>query len=195
MGGLRGLQSAAEIPHPRCGGSTRRLQRHGRPLSSDRQPSQTEMPAGTPFVLTLREEGSNLARATRADLEAIPAFRDHFVIHAETDVLHSERVHEFTWTLRPRSEAVTEMPAISLSWFNPETDKFERAHSEPIPLRVTPAPVRSDPLPPVVAKTPPVADEPPASPQPESQLVHAHSLRGRSLESVSPCSWSRRLSW
>src|SRR6185312_7713147 len=86
--------------------------------------SQTEMPAGTPFVLTLREEGSNLARATAPDLEAIPAFRDHFVIHAETDVLHSERVHEFTWTVRPRSEAVTEIPAVSLSWFNPDTGKF-----------------------------------------------------------------------
>jgi hypothetical protein len=125
--------------------------------------SRTEMPAGTPFTLTLREEAySNLARATPPNLEAVPAFRDRFTIRAEKDELRAENVREFTWTLRPRSETVTEVPAISLSWFDPKTEQFQRVHSDAIPLRVTPAPVRAAP-PQGAVDEPTVAEEPSAT--------------------------------
>ncbi len=80
--------------------------------------SQTEMPAGTPFVFTLRQEGEgNLARATPPDLNAQPGF----------------------------------------------SDRFESAKSEPIPLKVTPAP-------PAAAAPAPAAPDVPAI-RPEDVLT------------------------
>ena len=129
--------------------------------------SRTEMPAGTPFTLTLREEGQgNLSAVTPPRLEDMPDFADHFVIRAESDNLRSEKVREFTWTLRPRSEAATEVPAISVSWFDSRKETFQRVRSEPIPLKVTPAPAGQAPLDPA-----PAANEPAAPPQDDGQLV------------------------
>lgn len=129
--------------------------------------SRTEMQAGTPFTLTLREEGQgNLSAATPPRLEEMPGFADHFVIRAEGDKLRSDKVREFTWTLRPRSEAATEVPAITVSWFDSRKETFERVRSEPIPLKVTPAPAGQAPLDPA-----PAANEPAAPPPDESRLV------------------------
>jgi hypothetical protein len=103
--------------------------------------NQTEMPAGTPFVFTLRQEGDgNLARATPPDLNAQPGFSDRFAIHPEGDRLLADGVREFSYTLRPRNENVAEIPSVSISFYNPKTDRYESARSEPIPLKVTPAP-------------------------------------------------------
>jgi hypothetical protein len=83
--------------------------------------SQTTMPAGTPFVFTLRQEGEgNLARATPPDLNAQPDFHDHFAIHLDSDRLLADGVREFAYTLRPRNEKVTEVPAVSVSSYNPQ---------------------------------------------------------------------------
>jgi hypothetical protein len=117
--------------------------------------SQTSMPAGTPFVFTLRQEGEgNLARATPPDLNARSAFADRFAIHLESDRLLSDGVREFTYTLRPRSEAVTEVPSVTVSSFNPKADRFETARSEPIPLQVTPAPAGGAAAAPAAASAP-----------------------------------------
>src|SRR5262249_10116256 len=101
---------------------------------------RTEMPAGTPFGLTLRLEGKgSLGAARPPDLAAQPGFADQFSGH-----LHGERTppggaREFACTLRPRSEAVKEVPAVSLSYFDPKADRFETARSQAIPLKGTPA--------------------------------------------------------
>ncbi len=42
----------------------------------------------------------------------------------------------FTTTIRPRQEGIIEIPAIPLSFFNPETESFETVMSEPIPIKV-----------------------------------------------------------
>jgi hypothetical protein len=103
--------------------------------------SQTTMPAGTPFVFTLRQEGrGNLARATPPDLNTRPGFADRFAIHLEGDRLLEDGVREFSYTLRARSEKVTEIPSVSVSSYDPKEDRYETAKSDPIPLRVTPAP-------------------------------------------------------
>jgi hypothetical protein len=126
--------------------------------------SQTEMPTGTPFVFTLRQEGEgNLARATPPDLNSQPGFSDHFAIHPESDRLLADGVREFAYTLRPRNENVTEVPAVSVSSYNPKTDRYESARSEPIPLKVTPAP-------PAAAAPAPAAPDVPAI-RPEDVLT------------------------
>lgn len=103
--------------------------------------SQTTMPAGTPFVFTLRQEGrGNLAQATPPDLIAQPGFADRFAIHLEGDRLLEDGVSEFSYTLRPRGENVTEIPSVSVSSYDPKEDRYTTAKSDPIPLRVTPAP-------------------------------------------------------
>src|SRR5262249_34832476 len=72
----------------------------------------------------------------------------------------------FTYTLRPLSEAVTEVPAISVSYLDPKTNKFGKAQSRPIPLEVTAAQNATPDAPaapaaaaPAAAPTPPPAEE------------------------------------
>jgi hypothetical protein len=122
--------------------------------------SLTKMAAGTPFTLTLRQEGTgSLGRATAPELTKQPGF-DRFAVRPEGDRLASDQAREFTYTLRPRDAAVKEVPAVSQSYYNPKADRFETARSEPIPLEVTPGaaftlPDAADPSAP--ANAPPAA--------------------------------------
>jgi hypothetical protein len=101
---------------------------------------RTEMPVGTPFTLTLRLEGKgSLSSARPPDLAGQPGFADPFSVHENGERTRPDGSREFTYTLRPRSETVKEIPAISVSYFNPRTNRFETAQSQAIPLRVTPA--------------------------------------------------------
>lgn len=45
----------------------------------------------------------------------------------------------FTTTIRPKREGITEIPAISLSYFDPQSKQFVRTQSDPIPIEVEPA--------------------------------------------------------
>ncbi len=47
----------------------------------------------------------------------------------------------FTQTIRPRSEDVTEIPAIPFSFFDPDRREYQTIYTEPIPIRVLPAEV------------------------------------------------------
>jgi hypothetical protein len=102
--------------------------------------SQTEMPVGTPFTLTLKQDGQgNLDRVNPPDLNGQPGFADRFVSHFDSKRVTKQGC-EFTYTLRPRSEAVTEVPAITISFYNQTAGRFDTAQSKPIPLKVSPAP-------------------------------------------------------
>lgn len=101
--------------------------------------SQMQMPAGTPFSLTLRLEGSGVASATPPDLAARPEFAKGFRVRTEEAHTVAGGAREFTYTLRPLSEDVTEVPSVPVGYFDPKTNSFGTAHSEPIPLRVSAA--------------------------------------------------------
>jgi hypothetical protein len=45
----------------------------------------------------------------------------------------------FSTTIRPRNENTTQIPAIPFSFFDPSLDQFVTVHSDPIPIRVSPA--------------------------------------------------------
>jgi hypothetical protein len=143
--------------------------------------SQTEMPAGTPFVFTLRQEGEgNLARTTPPDLNTQPGFSDRFAIHPESDRLLADGVREFAYTLRPRNENVTEIPSVSISFYNPKSDRYEPARSVPIPLRVTPAP-------PAAAAPAPAA--------PNVPVIRPEDVLTEKLAETSPASPNRLRPW
>jgi hypothetical protein len=123
--------------------------------------SQTEMPAGTPFTLTVYLQGNGSVATTAApDLAGKPEFANRFRVRTEeARTAPGGRTREFTYTLRPLSEAVTEVPSISVSYFDPKANKFGIAHSEPIPLRVTAAQNATPDAPPAPPPPPAPADE------------------------------------
>src|SRR5207302_10505210 len=108
------------------------------------------------------------------DLAARPEFTKGFRVRAEEARNVAGNVREFTYTLRPLAEAVTEVPAVTVSYLDPKTNKFRAAQSDPIPLQVTagqnatpdvpPAPAAAGLVAPAAAPPPPPAagDEPQA---------------------------------
>jgi hypothetical protein len=122
--------------------------------------SQKEMPAGTPFTLTVRLQGnSSVASALAPDLAARTEFTDGFRVRPGESRSPAANVREFTYTLRPLSETVKEVPPVAVSYFDPKANKFGTARSEPVALRVTPA-VNATPDPPPAPA--PAAPPPPA---------------------------------
>jgi len=129
--------------------------------------SQTEMPAGTPFTLTVRLQGNGSVASTGApDLAARPEFANNFRVRAEeARTATGGKLREFTYTLRPLSEAVTEVPPVPVSYFDPKANKFGTARSEAIALRVTPAQNATPDAPPAPpAPSPAPAEDPQREP-------------------------------
>jgi hypothetical protein len=104
------------------------------------QASQTDMPAGTPFTLTVRLEGRGSVTSTGPpDLEGRPEFANNFrVRHEDTHTVNGSQ-RQFTYTLRPLSAGVKEVPPVPVSYFDPKANKFGTVHSEAIPLHVSAA--------------------------------------------------------
>ena len=111
-------------------------------VSADRSVVQL----GDPITLTLTVRGDgNLAAvglpsfAARDELDP-----EHFRL-PEGDVSGElgEDAKVFRLSLRVRSDAVREIPALAYSWFDPDLGEYQTAHSRPIALSVRPAQVIS----------------------------------------------------
>ena len=73
-------------------------------------------------------------------LSAVKDITDDFEV--STDSLAGEVQGDtkiFSQTIRPLRESVQEIPAIPFGFFNPRTESYETAWTDPIPLRVRPA--------------------------------------------------------
>jgi hypothetical protein len=117
--------------------------------------SQTRMPAGTPFTLSVRLEGQGYQpHPGSLDLTTNPEFTRRFRILQDNDRAMSDTLREVTYTLRPLDASVKEVPPISVSYFDSNSDAFKTAKSQAIPLEVTPAPQGNEVKP---------SDAPPAS--------------------------------
>jgi hypothetical protein len=140
--------------------------------------SQTEMPAGTPFTLTVRLEGSgSVTSAGAPDLGARPEFSKGFRVRHEESRTVAGNARQFTYTLRPLSADVREVPAVPVTYFDPKTNRFGTARSEPIALRVAAAQnATPDVAPPAPASAPP-------SPEPATEAAPGHASL---LESLVP---------
>ncbi len=101
----------------------------------------TTAAVGDPMTLSLeiidRDGQADLGALQAPDLSAEPAFSGSFKIPAERAagrVDGSRKV--FTQTLRPLHDRVHEIPAISLSSFDPTTQRFETVSTDPIRIEV-----------------------------------------------------------
>jgi hypothetical protein len=75
---------------------------------------------------------------TAPNLDTRAEFAQQFRVRLEGD-RGSGTTRAFTYTLRPLNEDVKEVPAVQMSYYNPQTDHFEAAWSNPLALQVTPA--------------------------------------------------------
>lgn len=101
-----------------------------------------EASVGDPVPLTVTIKGAPpMDRVKAPELELIPGFTSTFKgspegWDAKKDGTPSER--QFMTTIRPRTDAVTEIPSIPLSFFDTETGTYRTAATPPIPLKVRP---------------------------------------------------------
>jgi hypothetical protein len=101
------------------------------------------VPEGQPVTLKLRVGGEgNLNGLTLPTLSDIPGARVFPPTTSETKGVSGGRLHgEKTVELlvQPLAPGKLPIPSVSLSFFNPETAKYETARTQPIVLDVTPA--------------------------------------------------------
>src|SRR5207244_13259680 len=82
------------------------------PLRLSTTASQTSVPVGAPFTLTLRLEGGGaLSASTAPRLDARPEFAERFRVRLQGERMNGI-THEFTYTLRALREDVREVPAV-----------------------------------------------------------------------------------
>ena len=103
--------------------------------------SPTSLRVGDPLTLTLnikRDEGSgSLDLISAPDLGAIPQLAADFEILDKNPTGHKERnIKRFEYGLRPKRAGVG-VPALAVSVFNPDTEKFSMIATEPIALDVS----------------------------------------------------------
>jgi len=96
-----------------------------------------EVNVGDPITLNIMVTGSEyMDNVVLPPLDEQPGM-DKFKVPEEMGQGEiNDRVKTFTQTIRAQDPAVTEIPAISLPYFNPKTDRYETARSNAIPLQV-----------------------------------------------------------
>lgn len=104
----------------------------------------TELKAETPLKLTIRitAEGPVRQPPRRLDLRTMPEFVERFAIEDlpdANDPKPGQRVWQFDYRLKPRSEKVTVIPAVAFSYFDPDLRQYQTAYADrEIPLKVGP---------------------------------------------------------
>ena len=103
-------------------------------FSGDVRPRKARV--GDPLTLTLRIEGSGtLDEATPPNLASIPKIANNFRLLEPTgDMIDGERV--FTYSLRPLSTDVTEIPPIEVTYFDPDQERFVPIQTAAIGIQV-----------------------------------------------------------
>jgi hypothetical protein len=99
--------------------------------------SPAEVNVGDPITLNIMVTGSEyLDNVILPPLNKQPGM-DKFKIPEEMGKGEIDgMVKIFTQTIRAKDPSITEIPSISFDYFNPETDKYESARSNAIPLQV-----------------------------------------------------------
>lgn len=108
-------------------------------LQVEAQP--TTLKVGDPLTLKLTIRGDGLLDTVHPPaLDRQTALVQGFKLHTDPPtVTTDEQAKTFTYTLRPRSTSVREVPAIEVATFDPTAQRFHVLRSTPIPLRVAAA--------------------------------------------------------
>ena len=100
----------------------------------------TEVNVGDPITLSVSVSGS--ANPERIEFHSLTGNRDFAGQFKIPEEMAPGTVQDgamvFTQTLRAQSDQVTEIPALELSYFDPELKEYRTAKSLPIPLKVKP---------------------------------------------------------
>ena len=102
------------------------------------QATPIEVSVGDPITLTVEVTGPEyLENVELSPLNEQASLNRDFKIPEEMAPGRVQgRVKTFTQTLRARNSDVTEIPSLTLSYFNPATGKYETAATSPIPIAV-----------------------------------------------------------
>jgi hypothetical protein len=105
-------------------------------LAAEAEPAEVNV--GDPITLTLLVTGSEfMENVGFPSLGEQPGMADNFKVPAEMGPGEiNGRVKVFTQTIRAKHETVTEIPPVNLSFFNPDTGRYESATTKAIPLKV-----------------------------------------------------------
>jgi hypothetical protein len=100
----------------------------------------TQVSVGDPITLTVRIGGGTYLKPVRwPALEQVPNLAANFKIPGQkASPTVSGGFKVFTQTIRANNENVTEIPSITLAYFDAETGKYETVRTEPIKLDVAP---------------------------------------------------------
>ncbi|MBX3411111.1 MAG: BatD family protein [Pirellulales bacterium] len=103
--------------------------------------STHELKAGDPITLRITVSGGpRLDLLPAPPLAELSQLTENFKVADEPLAgVVRDNVKHFITTVRPRKAGVTEIPAISLSYFDPSTGTFHTVTSEPIAIDVQPA--------------------------------------------------------
>jgi len=106
-------------------------------LSAELKPQRVRI--GDPMTLTLTLHGEGTCETVRApDLAAVKEITEHFQIDAATEE-NEETKSQFTYSLRPIDAEVKSFPAVAMSYFDVESQRYETLRTEPIPIEVVKA--------------------------------------------------------
>ncbi|MEM8735941.1 MAG: hypothetical protein AAGG44_17060, partial [Planctomycetota bacterium] len=101
---------------------------------------------GDPISLNVTIQGDGNLESLQAPLLAGSNTLDEDLFELPSEPpsgTYAETSKQFKIPIRVKSESVNQLPAISFSWFNPTTEKYEIAYSKPIALQVMKAEVVS----------------------------------------------------
>jgi hypothetical protein len=107
--------------------------------------SETRAHVDDPLRLTITVKGDGLLRKIKRPLlTALPDFASRFKINEtlEPGEIAEGRV-AFEQVIRPKSPDVTEIPPVSLAYFDPEAGQYKEARSAPLPITVLPTTAQS----------------------------------------------------
>ena len=109
-------------------------------LSIEAKAEPTDVSVGDPILLTITLNGvTALDDATMPDLRKIPAFAQSFRVSGDDPAVPSNNTIVFQRTIRAINDQVTEIPALTIPYYDPERGCYDTATSQPIPLTVTAA--------------------------------------------------------
>jgi hypothetical protein len=105
--------------------------------------SPTEVSVGDPITLNIKIGGSNYLKPIQwPALEQIPEMERNFKIPSQKASPTIDSGYKvFTQTIRANNDQITEIPTISLAYFDVEKGQYVTAKTEPIKLDVSPSKV------------------------------------------------------
>ena len=155
-------------------------------IEADLNPRQVKVGDPITLTLTLRGEGT-LEDARAPDLTAIPEVTEHFKTYEPT-IETQDSARRFTYSLRPKQAGIKAFPAIPLSYFDFEEERYVTLKTTPIPLEVSEATaLASDQI--VTAGAGSQANGPNIQVQAEGVFANITDLSAIRDETVRPLRW------